>query len=100
MFRSATLLLLAISASATLSPITTCTKPGLIALTFDDGPDNYLADLAAKKLGVSVTFFMNGDNYSQIGTVNPPFLTSPYLQEPYASAVKAAYAAGHQIANQ
>lgn len=45
--------------------IETCTVPGTIALTFDDGPYEYtwaLAD-ALKSEGVTGTFFMNGNNW-------------------------------------
>lgn len=45
--------------------ISTCTVPGTIALTFDDGPYEYtwaLAD-ALKAAGVTGTFFMNGENW-------------------------------------
>lgn len=45
--------------------ITTCTVPGTIALTFDDGPYEYTWALAEslKKHGVTATFFMNGNNW-------------------------------------
>lgn len=45
--------------------ITTCTVPGTIALTFDDGPYEYTWALAEslKKQGVTATFFMNGKNW-------------------------------------
>lgn len=47
------------------SIISTCTTPGKIALTFDDGPYIYTAellDLLAKN-GVKATFFINGKNW-------------------------------------
>lgn len=45
--------------------IETCTVPGTIALTFDDGPYEYTWALAEtlKKNGVTATFFMNGQNW-------------------------------------
>lgn len=45
--------------------ITTCSVPGTIALTFDDGPYEYTWALAEtlKKEGVTATFFMNGNNW-------------------------------------
>jgi len=42
-----------------------CVKPGVVALTFDDGPNTTtpaLLDLLQKE-GVKATFFVNGDNY-------------------------------------
>ena len=51
------------AASAKL--IDTCTVPGTIALTFDDGPYEYTWALAEslKAEGVVATFFMNGNNW-------------------------------------
>jgi len=49
--------------------ITSCTVPGTVALTFDDGPSDYTnkaMDLL-KAAGFHATFFVNGDNYSKIG---------------------------------
>lgn len=46
-------------------PISTCKIPGVIALTFDDGPyiyTNYLLDLLKTK-GAKATFFVNGLNW-------------------------------------
>lgn len=43
----------------------TCTVPGTMALTFDDGPYEYTWALAdtLKSEGVTATFFMNGANW-------------------------------------
>lgn len=44
---------------------TTCSVPGTMALTFDDGPYEYtwaLAETLHEK-GVTATFFMNGNNW-------------------------------------
>ncbi|KAF9350161.1 hypothetical protein BGX26_011623 [Mortierella sp. AD094] len=67
--------------------ITSCTVPGTVAMTFDDGPYLYTSGLLdiLKAKGVKVTFFMNGDNYSEITN--------------YAAVVKRAYEDGHQIAS-
>ncbi|KAG0043251.1 chitin deacetylase [Gryganskiella cystojenkinii] len=69
--------------------ITACTTPGTVAITFDDGPFEFTHDLLDKldQLKVKVTFFMNGDNYSNI------------LDEEYQAIVKRADKAGHQIAS-
>lgn len=45
--------------------ITSCTVPGTVALTFDDGPFDYTnkAMNLLKAAGFHATFFLNGDNY-------------------------------------
>jgi len=69
------------------SVITKCTKPGTVALTFDDGPYKYNTDLVAtlNKAGVKGTFFLNGQNYDNIYN--------------YRDQIVAAKNAGHQIAS-
>jgi Polysaccharide deacetylase len=67
------------------SIISSCTVPGTVALTFDDGPYIYtdeLLDILASN-GVVATFFVNGQNYGAITD--------------YASTVQRAASAGHQI---
>lgn len=46
----------------------TCSKPGLAALTFDDGPWKYENKISnyLKERGILGTFFINGDNYDCI----------------------------------
>ncbi|KAJ3342806.1 chitin deacetylase [Gonapodya sp. JEL0774] len=64
-----------------------CTVPGLVAMTFDDGPFQYTSGLldVLDSLGVKVTFFINGRNQGD--------LTNPT----YANLVKRAHDAGHCI---
>ncbi|KAG0369618.1 polysaccharide deacetylase [Gamsiella multidivaricata] len=72
---------------AVATVITKCTKPGTIAITFDDGPSDFtngLLDILKKK-GVKTTFFLNGVNYGNITD--------------RADVVKRAYKEGHQIAS-
>ncbi|OUM56410.1 carbohydrate esterase family 4 protein, partial [Piromyces sp. E2] len=68
-----------------------CTKPGLFALTFDDGPNTttpYVLDLL-KKEGIKATFFVNGKNY--MGEV---------MQNPEAqSYIKREFDEGHVVAS-
>lgn len=76
----------------------TCTVPGTIALTFDDGPYEYtwaLADTLAKE-GIRATFFMNGNNWVDVEkqTVKTPKGTKTYKQ-----VIKHVYDSGHQIAS-
>jgi peptidoglycan/xylan/chitin deacetylase (PgdA/CDA1 family) len=52
--------------------IYSCTVPGVVALTFDDGPYDYTIDLLNKleAAGHRATFFLNGDNYGYIYDYN------------------------------
>ncbi|KAJ4422198.1 hypothetical protein N0V82_003168 [Gnomoniopsis sp. IMI 355080] len=47
--------------------ITSCTVPGTLALTFDDGPWSYTSDLLdlLKRKGVRATFFVCGSNMAE-----------------------------------
>ncbi|KAK9709208.1 hypothetical protein K7432_009173, partial [Basidiobolus ranarum] len=65
--------------------VLTCDKPGVFALTFDDGPSIYTPTLlkTLKEKQVAVTFFVLGTN------VNDPSLSG---------FLKQAYDDGHQIA--
>lgn len=67
--------------------ISSCTVPGVVALTFDDGvseyTENLLNQLQASPAGHKVTFFVNGDNYSPIYSHN--------------STVRRMFTDGHQI---
>jgi peptidoglycan/xylan/chitin deacetylase (PgdA/CDA1 family) len=64
---------------------TKCNRPGVIALTFDDGPGQYMSQLLTtlNNNNVKATFFVTGTLYGCI-----------YSR---ASLVQSAYAAGHQI---
>ena len=67
--------------------ITQCSKPGILALAYDDGPYQYTSDLVdiLDAAGAKGTFFWTGTLYGCI-----------YNQ---ADAVKKAYASGHQISS-
>ena len=83
MFKSAALFCAALLPSALAAPadlsarqssvpygpvIWSCTKPGVVALTFDDGPSTYtnqLLDTLANS-GHRATFFVNGQNWGSI----------------------------------
>jgi peptidoglycan/xylan/chitin deacetylase (PgdA/CDA1 family) len=64
-----------------------CSKPGMLALAYDDGPYIYTSELVdiLDAAGAKATFFWTGTLYGCI-----------YGQ---AAAVKKAYASGHQIAS-
>lgn len=64
-----------------------CSKPGVLALAYDDGPHIYTSELVdiLDAAGAKATFFFTGTLYGCI-----------YSQ---AAAVKKAYASGHQIAS-
>lgn len=67
--------------------ITKCSKPGVLALAYDDGPYQYTSTLVdiLDKAGAKGTFFWTGTLYGCI-----------YSQK---AAVQKAYASGHQIAS-
>lgn len=69
--------------------ITHCTVPGTVALTFDDGPYQWLNQISdtLTSAGAKGTFFFNGANWGCI------------YDETLAASVKYAYDAGHQIAS-
>ena len=87
-------LLTALAASAVASPVAprqagsiifSCTSPGTVALTFDDGPFEYTSqalDLLSDA-GFKATFFLNGQNWANIND--------------YASTVQRMDSEGHQI---
>lgn len=65
--------------------ILSCTKPGIVALTFDDGPYLYTEQLLNSLVGsgMKVTFFLNGQN---LGNINDN-----------AALVQRMIADGHQV---
>lgn len=69
-----------------------CTIPGTIALTFDDGPYHYTNDLldVLSKNGVRVTFFVTGVNGAK-GPINEPSTGQP-------DTLRRMITEGHQIA--
>ncbi|KAI8646966.1 hypothetical protein BD408DRAFT_409515 [Parasitella parasitica] len=85
-------------ATAAAKVITTCTVPGTIALTFDDGPYEYTWALAEtlKKEGVVATFFMNGKNWVDVNTQS--VMTSAGTKT-YKQVIKHVYDSGHQLAS-
>jgi len=91
---SATLLVLAstLSFTSALTPapgsiLTKCNRPGVIAMTFDDGPGPNMSNLinTLNAAGAKATFFVTGTLYGCIHN--------------RASWVKQAYDSGHQIAS-
>lgn len=69
--------------------ITKCTVPNTAALTFDDGPYQYIQDISKTltDAGAKGTFFWNGNNYGCI-----------YADEDI-ERVKFAYGQGHMVAS-
>ncbi|KZP17885.1 carbohydrate esterase family 4 protein [Athelia psychrophila] len=69
--------------------ITSCTVPGTAALTFDDGPYEYINYISNQltAAGAKGTFFWNGNNYGCI------------YSETDVKRVKYAYSQGHQVAS-
>lgn len=71
--------------------ITTCKQPGMVALTFDDGPYIYTTEILnlLDRLKVKATFFITGDNRAK-GHIDDPATRWP-------SIIRRMYDAGHQI---
>ncbi len=69
------------------SIIDRCTQPGTVALTFDDGPHIYTAQIldTLRANNVRATFFINGDNWSNIFNADNQALVRRMIAE------------GHQI---
>ncbi|KAF9445669.1 carbohydrate esterase family 4 protein [Macrolepiota fuliginosa MF-IS2] len=69
--------------------ITTCTTPNTVALTFDDGPYNFSAEIiqTLNAAGAKGTFFYNGNNYGCI------------YDEANVERIQNAFASGHQVAS-
>jgi peptidoglycan/xylan/chitin deacetylase (PgdA/CDA1 family) len=65
--------------------IFSCTQPGTMALTFDDGPFAYTSQVLDKldAAGAKGTFFVNGRNYGSITD--------------YAGVVQRMVNSGHQV---
>ncbi|AFR98526.1 deacetylase [Cryptococcus neoformans] len=68
---------------ATVETIDNCSQQGTVALTFDDGPYDYEAQVASALDGGKGTFFLNGANYVCI-----------YDK---ADSIRALYDAGHTL---
>lgn len=68
--------------------ITNCTQPGMVALTYDDGPGPYTEELLdiLEANDVKATFFVNGNNNN-----------GPITEAKGAAAIKEVYANGHFI---
>lgn len=67
--------------------ISSCTQPGTVALTFDDGPYIYTSAIldVLRSKGVPATFFVNGANWDNI------------LSDRSQALVRRMVAEGHQI---
>ncbi|KAL5343538.1 hypothetical protein BJX70DRAFT_393596 [Aspergillus crustosus] len=73
--------------------IRSCTTPGTVALTYDDGPNQYtqaLLDLL-DKYGAKVTFFVTGNNNGK-GQIDSPDV-------PWAPLIQRMIFSGHQVAS-
>ncbi|CAZ79457.1 unnamed protein product [Tuber melanosporum] len=74
--------------------IYSCSRPGTIALTYDDGPWVYTEQLLDKLKGhgVKATFFVTGNNLDK-GAIDSPGGSR------WADAIRRAFNEGHQIAS-
>lgn len=105
--RFSTLLGLAFAAVASAAPTTisvptytTCNRPGVFALTFDDGPFAYSWDLAKylHSRGVKATFFTNGHNWVTENLHTATTNTTDGLKT-YYDVFKYYQTLGHEIAS-
>jgi peptidoglycan/xylan/chitin deacetylase (PgdA/CDA1 family) len=65
-----------------------CIYPGMIALTYDDGPNIFTEEFIKNvTVNYNVTFFINGWNYENV------------QESPWHSIIKLAYDSGHEIGN-
>ncbi|KAL2830537.1 hypothetical protein BDW59DRAFT_158451 [Aspergillus cavernicola] len=73
--------------------IRSCTTPGTVALTYDDGPNQYTGDLLniLDKYGAKVTFFVTGNNNGK-GQIDSPDV-------PWAPLIQRMIVSGHQVAS-
>lgn len=75
-----------------------CNKPGVFALTFDDGPYEFSWDLAKSlnEQGIPATFFINGNNWVNVETDS---VTTSDGEKTYMEVVKHYKDMGHEIAS-
>ncbi|KAF1798399.1 hypothetical protein FB192DRAFT_1391355 [Mucor lusitanicus] len=75
-----------------------CNKPGVFALTFDDGPYEFSWDLAKSlnEQGIAATFFINGKNWVDVLTDS---VTTSDGKKTYLEVVKHYKDMGHEIAS-
>ncbi|KAI5460213.1 hypothetical protein BGZ63DRAFT_389732 [Mariannaea sp. PMI_226] len=75
------------------SIITECTKKGVVALAFDDGPYEWTSDIldVLDEYDVTATFFITGNNLGK-GQIDDTTL-------PWANLMKRMYNTGHQLAS-
>ncbi|RAL12965.1 uncharacterized protein BO97DRAFT_389442 [Aspergillus homomorphus CBS 101889] len=73
--------------------IRSCTVPGTVALTYDDGPKEFTKDLLdlLDRYEAKATFFITGNNNAK-GQIDSPGM-------PWASLIQRMHASGHQIAS-
>ncbi|KAK5989725.1 Chitin deacetylase [Cladobotryum mycophilum] len=73
--------------------LTSCTTPGMMALTFDDGPYEYTRQMLdiLDDLGIKATFFVAGNNIGK-GRIDDP-------SNPWAAILQRMYNSNHHIAS-
>lgn len=83
-----------------LKTYTHCNRPGVFALTFDDGPFEYSWDLAhtLNARGIKATFFTNGHNFV-VGDFNTTTANTRDGPKTYAEVLQAYVELGHEVAS-
>lgn len=108
--RFSSLIALTFAAVASAAPITTttsvptyqtCNRPGVFALTFDDGPFSYSWDLAKylHSRGIKATFFTNGYNWVTEDLRTATTTTESDGAKTYYDVFKYYQELGHEIAS-
>ncbi|KAG0738258.1 hypothetical protein G6F57_006521 [Rhizopus arrhizus] len=75
-----------------------CNRPGVFAMTFDDGPYEYSWELAKtlNELGIRSTFFINGKNWVDVESDS---VSTSDGEKGYMEIIKHIYDMGHEVAS-
>ncbi|OBZ86144.1 Peptidoglycan-N-acetylglucosamine deacetylase [Choanephora cucurbitarum] len=84
--------------TTTVEKFSHCNRPGVFALTFDDGPGPYSWALAKtlNEQGIKATFFLNGANAVDVLHANA---TTEEGSKSYLEVIKHYYDLGHEVAS-
>ncbi|KAI8078115.1 uncharacterized protein B0P05DRAFT_454393, partial [Gilbertella persicaria] len=84
--------------STKVETYTHCNRPGVFALTFDDGPGQYSWSLAKSlhEQGIKATFFINGANAVDVLHAST---TTDEGEKTYLEVIKHYYDFGHEVAS-
>ncbi|KAI9249623.1 hypothetical protein BY458DRAFT_494047 [Sporodiniella umbellata] len=77
---------------------TSCNRPGVFAMTFDDGPYEHSWELATylNEMGIRSTFFINGNNWIN---VEKDSVSTPDGEKSYMDVIRHYSNMGHEVAS-